>query len=60
MDLILDIFHIKDLGQLKYFLGIKVSRSKKGIFLFQRKYILDLLLETGKLAAKPCSTPNGS
>jgi len=50
-------FHTKDLGQLKYFLGIEVSRSKKGIFLCQRKYILDLLAETGKLAAKPCSTP---
>jgi len=51
------MFHTKDLGQLKYFLGIEVSRSKKGIFLSQRKYILDLLEETGKSAAKPCSTP---
>nr|XP_016484790.1 PREDICTED: uncharacterized mitochondrial protein AtMg00810-like [Nicotiana tabacum] len=50
-------FHTKDLGQLKYFLGIEVNRCKKGIFLSQRKYILDLLAETGKLAAKPCSTP---
>ena len=36
-------FEIKDLGYLKYFLGIKVSKSKKGIFLSQRKYALDLL-----------------
>nr|XP_016492553.1 PREDICTED: uncharacterized protein LOC107812042 [Nicotiana tabacum] len=50
-------FHKKDLGQLKYFLGVEVNRSKKGILLSQRKYILDLLVETGKLAAKPCSTP---
>jgi len=28
-------FHIKDLGLLKYFLGIKVVRSKKGLFLCQ-------------------------
>src|SRR5262249_13853466 len=50
-------FHTKDLGQLKYFLGVKVSRSKKGIVLSQRKYVLDLLTETGKLGAKLCSTP---
>ena len=50
-------FHTKDLGELKYFLGIEVSRSKKGMFLSQRKYVLDLLKETGKIEAKPCTTP---
>ena len=45
------------MGQLKYLLGVEITRSKKGIFLSQRKYILDLLAETGKLAVKPCSTP---
>ena len=35
-------FHTKDLGLLKYFLGIELTRSKKGIFLSQRKYVLDL------------------
>ncbi|KAJ9689557.1 hypothetical protein PVL29_014974 [Vitis rotundifolia] len=49
-------FHTKDLGELKYFLGIEVSRSKKGMFLSQRKYVLDLLEETGKIEAKPCTT----
>ena len=42
---------------LKYFLGIEVMRNKKGIFMSQRKYVFDLLFETGKLGAKPCSTP---
>ena len=37
---------------LKYFLGVKVMRGKCGIFLSQMKYVLDLLSETGKLAAK--------
>ena len=32
-------------------------RSKKGIYLSQRKYVLDLLSETGKLGAKPSGTP---
>ena len=42
---------------LKYFLSVKVMRSKQGILLHQRKYVLDMLSETGKLNAKPCSTP---
>ena len=32
-------------------------RSKQGILLSQRKYVLDMLSETRKLGAKPCSTP---
>ncbi|XP_028802411.1 uncharacterized protein LOC114757504 [Neltuma alba] len=50
-------FQTKDLGPLKYFLGIEVLRSKKGILLTQRKYVLDLLKETGKLGAAPNSFP---
>jgi Reverse transcriptase (RNA-dependent DNA polymerase)/gag-polypeptide of LTR copia-type/Integrase core domain/GAG-pre-integrase domain len=50
-------FDIKDLGYLKYFLGIEFAHSKKGLYLSQRKYVLDLLEETGKLGCKPASTP---
>ena len=50
-------FHTKDLGMLRYFLGVEVMRSKHEIFLSQRKYVLDLLSKTGKLEAKPCSSP---
>ncbi|CAL2240655.1 unnamed protein product [Prunus armeniaca] len=39
-------FEMKDLGDLKYFLEIEVARSKTGIFLSQRKYVMDLLTET--------------
>ncbi|KAL0544577.1 hypothetical protein IC582_019694 [Cucumis melo] len=50
-------FHTKDLVQLKYFFSIEVMRSKKDIYLFQRKYVLDLLFDKGKLGAKPSGTP---
>ncbi|XP_019098337.1 PREDICTED: uncharacterized protein LOC109131672 [Camelina sativa] len=50
-------FDIKDLGELKYFLGIEIYRSSEGLFLSQRKYALDLLSETGKLGVKPAPTP---
>lgn len=52
-EFLLKHFHIKDLGDLKYFLGIEFSRSKKGIFMFQRKYVLDILQDAGLLGAGP-------
>ena len=39
-------FQTKDLGMLKYFLGVEVMRSKQGILLSQRKYVLDMLSKT--------------
>ena len=50
-------FEVKDLGELRYFLGMEVARSKKGISVSQRKYVLDLLEETGMLGCKPSDTP---
>jgi len=50
-------FKMKELEKLKYFLEIEVAYSKQGIFISQRKYILDLLKETGTLGCKQVSTP---
>jgi hypothetical protein len=50
-------FEVKDLGFLHYFLGIEVVYGPQGIYLSQRKYVLDLLAETGMLGCKPASTP---
>lgn len=50
-------FAMKDPGALKYFLRIKVSQNKSGIFLSQRKYTLDLLQENVLSACQPIATP---
>ncbi|CAM8991331.1 unnamed protein product [Rhodiola kirilowii] len=50
-------FHMKDLGILKYFLGIEIAHGKEGLFLCQRKYAIDILSEAGLLGAKPTEFP---
>ena len=37
------VFEIKELGKLKYFLGIEVAHSQQGIFISQQKYVLRLI-----------------
>ena len=50
-------FHIKDLGPLKYFLGIDVARSPQGLFPRQRKYALEIIEECGLLGSKSVGFP---
>ncbi|KAJ9542741.1 LOW QUALITY PROTEIN: hypothetical protein OSB04_029247 [Centaurea solstitialis] len=56
-DFLASQFQTKDLGPLKYFLGIEVSRTHKGICLSQRKYCLDILKDSGMIDTKPCEAP---
>ena len=50
-------FQTKDLGRLKYFLGIEVAQSRSGIVISQRKYTLDILEETVMMGCRPIDTP---
>ncbi|KAL6200709.1 hypothetical protein ACLB2K_030490 [Fragaria x ananassa] len=48
-------FAIKDLRRLKYFFDIEMATSHRGLFLNQRKYVLDLLKESEFWDSKPAS-----
>nr|XP_016485768.1 PREDICTED: uncharacterized mitochondrial protein AtMg00810-like [Nicotiana tabacum] len=50
-------FKLKDLGELRYFLGIKVLRSKSCVFLNQKKYVLELVSDLGLSGARVANTP---
>ena len=50
-------FQTKDLGKLKYFLGIKVAYSNSRVVISQKKYTLDILANIDMLDYKPVDTP---
>jgi hypothetical protein len=50
-------FALKDMGNLHYFLGIKVKNVIDGILLSQEKYVTDILCRAGMLSCKPVPTP---
>ncbi|CAM8895376.1 unnamed protein product [Rhodiola kirilowii] len=51
-----DKFKIKDLAILKYFLGLEVARNSTGLFLHQRKYVMDLITDHDMLDCKQDKT----
>ncbi|KAG8484033.1 hypothetical protein CXB51_023002 [Gossypium anomalum] len=53
-----NMFALKDMGELHYFLGIEVSRFPSGsLHLCQRKYIRELLARSSMTDAKSVPTP---
>ena len=49
-------FQTKDLGKLKYFLGIEIAQSNSGAVISHNKYVLDILKESGMLDFKLIDT----
>ena len=50
-------FEMKDLGILNYFLGLEVTSSSDGYYLFQAKYVSDFLSKVDIIDNKTVSTP---
>jgi hypothetical protein len=50
-------FELKDLGPLRYFLGLQIDYKKGGFFVHQRKYLTDLLHKFTMTDCKAASTP---
>lgn len=50
-------FKMKDLGELRYFLGIEFAKLKSGILMNQKRYALELVSECGLAAGKTTTTP---
>lgn len=46
-------FKLRNLKTLKYFLNLKITRSKKNISIYKNKYTLNLLKNTKLLTSKP-------
>ena len=50
-------FELKDLGPLRFFLGLQIDYTRAGLFVHQKKYVSDLLLKFNMTNCKPASTP---
>ncbi|GKD71947.1 ribonuclease H-like domain-containing protein [Tanacetum coccineum] len=50
-------FVMTDLGSFNYFLGILVTRDSSGLFLYQKKYVIDLIDKAHMDNCNPSRTP---
>jgi hypothetical protein len=48
---------MKDIGFLRYFLGLEVWKGAHEVFLQQGKYIVEIFEEISKFDYKPSTTP---
>jgi hypothetical protein len=53
-------FEMSMMGELKYFLGFQIKQLEEGAFIFQTKYIQDILKKFGMKNVKPIKTPMGT
>jgi len=52
-------FEMSSMGELKFFLGLQVHQTPKGIFINQAKYALEILKKHGMTACTSIGTPAG-
>lgn len=52
-----DQFNITELGELRYFLGLEIAKTKDGLHIGQHKYALDILAAAHLTDSKPVNTP---
>ena len=50
-------FQMKDLGPLRYFLGLEISQGPQGVLLSQQKYLSDILDRADLTDEKSVDTP---
>ena len=50
-------FEMKDLGHLRYFLGLEITHSTDGLYITQVKYASELLSQAGLTDSKTVDTP---
>ncbi|KAL0285670.1 UNVERIFIED_CONTAM: putative mitochondrial protein [Sesamum angustifolium] len=51
------LFTIKDISDVRYFLGLEIARSTSRAYLAQTKYTLYIIKDTGMFNSKATSTP---
>ena len=51
------VFDMTDLGRMRFFLGIEVLQKSDGIFICQRRYVIEVLKRFGMFDNKPVSSP---
>lgn len=48
------------MGTTRYFLSLEIARLEEGAFINRRKYVLDMITNTGLLHANSITTDNAS